>query len=85
MQGLVDFDGNVQLVRANSIRSLCCGRSCLTFVFHSAALILLIVVGLVMMILRGSDSPEFGLWSGMLSMGVGGFLPAPKIKSESSQ
>lgn len=80
--GFVDFDGTVKTVRARSIQRIMCGRSCLTFAFHSSALLLLIVVGLVMMILRGSASPDFGLWSGMLSLGVGGFLPQPKLKAD---
>lgn len=80
--GIVDFDGNVTVVRARTLRQFCCQRNCLTFAFHSSALILLIVAGLAMMILRGSNSPEFGLWSGMLSLGVGGFLPEPKINRD---
>lgn len=33
-----------------------------------------------MMVLSDTNSPEFGLWSGIFSLGVGGFLPNPKLE-----
>ena len=46
---------------------------------HSFVLFIAMVVGLVMMIMRDQNSAEFGLWSGIFSLGIGGFIPNPKL------
>jgi hypothetical protein len=48
---------------------------------HCAALMIAVCVGLSMMIVRGFSSPEFSVWTGIFSLGVGGFLPTPQFKS----
>lgn len=80
-QALVDFDGDVQMVRAHYVKQLCCSRQCLGFSFHCLALLIACIVGLVMMVISSPNSAVFGLWSSLFSFGVAGFLPAPKIKS----
>lgn len=78
-QAVLDFGGHMHSVRADSLRVQCCNRECSTFIMHSLALLIAILTGLAMMIVRGSGSPEFGLWTGIFSLGIGGFLPNPKI------
>ncbi len=79
-QAIVNFDGEVTTVRANTVRQLCCSKECVSFSMHCVALLIALIVGLVMMVIRGSGSPEFGLWTAIFSFGVGGFLPNPKLK-----
>lgn len=78
---VINFDGDVRVVRANSLHRSCADKQLLTFLFHCAALVTAVVVGLVMMILRTASSSEFGLWSGIFALGIGGFLPEPSLKS----
>lgn len=66
--------------RANTITRLCCTKECVGFSMHCVALLIATIVGLVMMVIRSSGSPEFGLWTAIFSFGVGGFLPNPKLK-----
>lgn len=79
---LVDFDGNVQVVRAHEIVHMTwCGKQTLVFWAHTLALMMAMVSGLTMMILHGTSSPDFAFWSAMFSLGIGGFLPQPKLKN----
>lgn len=79
---IVDFDGNIQVVRAQHLVRPRCGRQSLAFWAHTLALMMAAISGLVMMIVRGTSSVEFGFWSGIFSFGVGGFLPNPKLKND---
>ena len=81
-RAIIDFDGNVQTVRAHSLHRLCCGRKSLTFLAHVFALAVAMITGLVMMVVSGTTSPDFGLWSAIFSIGLGGFLPQPKQKRD---
>jgi hypothetical protein len=38
--------------------------------------------GLVMMIVTGLSSPTFSVWSSLFAIGLGGFLPEPKVKKD---
>ena len=79
---LVDFDGNVSVVRAQHVRRVMCGRKSLTFFAHMLALMLALITGLVMMIVIGYGNSGFSVWSSIFALGVGGFLPNPKLKTE---
>lgn len=79
---LVNFDGDVDLVRAQRVRVICFSKSCVTFSMHATALFVATILGLVMMILNQGDTAAFALWSGLFGFGIGGFTPNPRIKSE---
>jgi hypothetical protein len=75
----LDFDGTVRVVRAHRVIRVC-GRQTWAFWTHSLALAIALVTGLVMMILSSFDNQNFGLWSGIFALGLGGFIPNPKLK-----
>jgi hypothetical protein len=79
---LIDFDGNTKIVRANSVRRVCATRQCLNFCIHCVVLFIVMMLGLTMMIARGMSSPDFPVWSSIFTLGVGAFLPEPKISKD---
>lgn len=81
-EALVDFEGNVRVVRADRIWRLCWTKTCIQFSAHCLALLTAVILGLVMMVLNQGNSMLFGVWSGIFSLGIGGFLPNPRIKSD---
>lgn len=78
---VIDFDGNMKTVRTHQVIRSCGTRQCWTFALHCTVLLIATIAGLVMMITRGVSAADFGLWSSVFSLGVGGFLPQPKMKS----
>jgi len=80
VQTVIDFEGNVTRVRTHRLIGGRCSKNCLAFFFHTIALSILLVVGLVMAIISGFGSVPFGYWSSLFTFAVGGFLPNPKIK-----
>ena len=43
------------------------------------------IVGLTMALISGFGTPAFGYWIGLFGVGLGGFIPQPKLKSDSEQ
>ncbi len=80
VQTVIDFEGNVTRVRTHTLIGGRCSKNCLAFFFHTIALAVLLIVGLVMAIISGFGSVAFGYWSSLFTFAVGGFLPNPKIK-----
>lgn len=72
-------------VRTNKLVRSCVSKNALTFVFHSLALALAMIVGLTMALISGFGTPAFGYWIGLFGVGLGGFIPQPKLKSDSEQ
>ena len=73
------FDGEFVRVRTRDLKLRWMTKPCLTFCLHSLVLTITIVVGLVMMILMGFSDPSFQIWYGLFTLGIGGFLPGPKL------
>jgi hypothetical protein len=55
----------------------------LSFCLHSTVLAMTVITGLVMMILVGFNDPGFQVWYGLFTLGIGGFLPGPKLSKGS--
>lgn len=81
-QAVIDFDGNVTRVRAHTLKSAWIGRATVTYVCHVLALLICIVLGITMALVSGFNTVAFGYWMNLFSLGVGGFLPQPKIKDK---
>ena len=78
----IDFDGNVTRVRANTLTSAWISRATVTYICHVLALAVCIVLGITMALVSGFNTVAFGYWMNLFSLGVGGFLPQPKIKDK---
>lgn len=77
---LVDFDGNVQNVRAHSVRGGRMTRSCLTFLIHVLVLVSVAILGATMAIIHGYGNEGFAFWISLFTFAIGNFVPEPKIK-----
>jgi len=76
---IIDFDGNVQQVRAHKLINRYVTKPCLAFCIHTIALAACMILGIVMMMLTPYSSPEFTWWASLFNLGLGGFLPQPKL------
>lgn len=81
-QAVIDFDGNVTRVRAHTLQSAWIGRPTVTYMCHVLALLICIVLGITMALISGFNTVGFGYWMNLFSLGVGGFLPQPKVKDK---
>lgn len=77
---LVDFDGEVTRVRANTVRGGRCSRQCIGFSVHVGVLLVVAIVSLVMMIVEHFGDSAFFFWSSLLTFAIGAILPAPKLQ-----
>lgn len=84
-QTFIDFDGNVTHVRTHTLIRSCLNRAVVTYLCHVFALAAACVLGITMALLAGFDTPAFGYWMSLFSLGLGGFLPQPKMKDKNEQ
>ena len=86
-EAIVNFDGEIQTVRANEVTftNRCCNRQALSFWTHVLILSVAFLVSLVLMIVFSVfgdvNSPKFTFWTGIFTFSVGAFLPSPNYKS----
>ena len=77
---LVDFDGEITRVRANSVRGGRVSRQCIGFSVHVGVLLVVAIVALTMMIVEHFGNNAFFFWSSLLTFAIGAILPAPKLQ-----
>lgn len=86
-EAIVDFDGNIQTVRANEVTftNRVCNGKALAFWVHVLSLMIALISGLVMMIvLNNVEAPSFSFWAGIFTFAIGAFIPSPNYKAMGS-
>lgn len=77
---ILDADGNMQIVQADSIRICAPTPKCVQFWATFSSCVIGIAVGLFLMIYQGSESAYFNIGTGLLALAFGTLLPGPKYK-----
>ena len=75
-----NFDGTFDTVHAREVRVRFCNRALFNFVMSAAIVIAALITCLVLLAVRGFDSPGASWLQTMASFCLGVFLPNPHIK-----
>ena len=84
-EAIVNFDGEIEVVRAHHVTNRCVTKPCLAFWTHLAALTTLTVVGLILFLVYADNQTYSNIGFSMFWGGIGGFLPGPKMKNAKVQ
>lgn len=76
-----NFDGSITTVRANRLRVCRPTRECQSFWVMCLVVIGVMFFAGVMIIIEGPDSSNILIWVGLISAGLGVFIPSPKYKN----
>lgn len=74
-------DGEIEVVEADEYRAFQCTKDCVMFWAMLVTCAGLLIVGLTMLILKGTGDPQAPMYSAMASLGAGVLIPSPNYAS----